>query len=94
MGRSMYTDEFKMEAAKQVTERGYSVADVAKRLGVSPKSLYQWVRKFGGEAASREAAELATLRDENRRLKAQLKRAEEERNILKKAAAYFAKESG
>jgi transposase len=40
-----YTDKFKSEAVKQITERGYDVADVAKRLGVSVKSLYKWRRE-------------------------------------------------
>jgi transposase len=41
-----YTEEFKIEAVKQVTERGYSVQDVAERLGVTTKSLYYWKSKF------------------------------------------------
>lgn len=42
-----YTDEFKKEAVKQVTERGYSVADVAQRLGTTTHSLYAWLKKYG-----------------------------------------------
>ena len=64
-----FTEEFKLEAVKQVVERGFGVADVSKRLGVSSHSLYK-------------------------RLEAELRRVTEERDILKKAAAYFAKESG
>ncbi len=45
MASKQYTDEFKAEAVKQVTERGFAVAEVAKRLGVSSHSLYQWLRK-------------------------------------------------
>ncbi len=44
MGTPRFTPEFKEEAVKQVTERGYSVADVAARLGVSAHSLYKWVK--------------------------------------------------
>lgn len=86
-----YTEEFKAEAVKQVRERGYSVQEVARRIGVSPKSLYLWVRQArGGHVTS----EMDSVRRENARLKAELKRVEEERDILKKAAAYFAKASG
>ena len=86
-----YTEEFKSEAVKQVRERGYSVQEVARRIGVSPKSLYLWVKQSrGGHVAN----EMDVVRRENARLKAELKRVEEERDILKKAAAYFAKASG
>ena len=46
-GRIRYTEEFKREAVAQVTERGHSVTSVAERIGVSSKSLYDWVRQFG-----------------------------------------------
>ncbi len=84
-----YTDEFKIEAVRQVTDRGHPAAEVAKRLGITIHSLYAWRRKFGKPAAV-QRAEL----DQNvevRRLKAELKRVTEERDILKKAAAYFAR---
>ena len=92
MSTKRYTEEFKVEAVKQVTERGHAVADVAKRLGVSPHSLYQWLKVYVRPAAER--AEAQSLGSENRRLKAELKRVTEERDILKKAAAYFARVSG
>ncbi|KWH31825.1 hypothetical protein WL99_12505 [Burkholderia cepacia] len=47
MSGKRYTDEFKIEAVKQVTERGHSVADVAQRLGITNHSLYAWKLKFG-----------------------------------------------
>lgn len=82
-----YTEEFRAEAVRQVTERGYSVGDVADRLGVSTKSLYAWIRADKTPKKEKDAvAEIA-------RLKRELKRVEEERDILKKAAVYFAKES-
>ena len=90
MANRKYSDEFIAEAVKQVRERGYSVQEVARRIGVSPKSLYRWVKvSRGGNATS----ELDAMRREVARLKAELKRTEEERDILKKAAAYFAKAS-
>lgn len=93
MKRVRYPAEFKAEAVKQVTERGYGVVDVAKRLGMSDKSLYLWVR-LAQEQKGSSNGEMAQLRAEVSRLKADLKRANEERDILKKAATYFAKQSG
>ena len=46
MGRGNFTEEFKQDAVKQITERGYSVADVSKRLGVSSHSLSGWVKRY------------------------------------------------
>jgi transposase len=92
MSTKRYTDEFKIEAVNQVLDRGYRVAEVAERLGVSPHSLYQWINKRR-EAAAPRSAQLPPA-EELRRLKAELKRVTEERDILKKAAAYFAKQSG
>ena len=91
MVNQKYSDEFRAEAIKQITERGYSVRDVSPRLGVSTKSLYKWL---GGVRSHRVAEKASTLEAENARLKAELKRVEEERDILKKAATYFARTSG
>ena len=93
MKRVRYPAEYKAEAVKQVTERGHGVVDVAKRLGMSDKSLYLWVR-LAQEQQGVGSGESATLKAEVARLKAELKRANEERDILKKAATYFAKLSG
>lgn len=92
MSNQRYPEEFKIEAVRQVTERGLRVADVAQRLGVSVHSLYVWIRRYGKPQKQRrqEVDQQAELR----RLRAELKRVTEERDILKKAAAYFAKESG
>lgn len=91
MSSKRYTEEFKIEAVKQVTDRGHSAPDVAKRLGISQPTLYQWIKKYSLPEAERLAQESQMA--EIRRLKAELKRVTEERDILKKAAAYFAKES-
>ena len=90
MSGKRYTEQFKVEAVKQVTERGRPVAEVAERLGVTSHSLYQWVKQY--KVPEAERAENTAQLDENRRLKAELKRVTEERDILKKAA-YFAKTS-
>ena len=89
MSSQRYSPQFKEEAVRQITQRGYSVREVAERLGVSTHSLYKWVRE--ARPAKVEADELATTRLENQKLKAELRRVQEERDILKKAAAYFAK---
>ena len=91
MTKGRFADEFKEEAVKQVIERGYAVGDVAKRLGISVQSLYRWVKVYSPNATDRYEAELKEVRRENLKLKAELSRVQEERNILKKAAAYFAK---
>jgi len=86
-----FTEEFKLEAIKQITERHYTVAEVSARLGVSMHSLYAWVKKYDQPETVRVAAE-----DQQamiKRLQSELKRVTEERDILKKAAAYFARES-
>ncbi|QLK20870.1 transposase [Raoultella ornithinolytica] len=92
MGTPRFTPEFKEEAVRQITERGYSVADVSERLGVSQHSLYKWVRAIQPDAGGHQAQDLLDARTEILRLKAQLRRTEEERDILKKAARYFARE--
>ncbi len=91
MSSKRYPEEFRIEAVKQVTERGHPVAEVASRIGVSQHSLYEWLKRYSLPPAERN--ELQGQSAEIRRLKAELKRVSEERDILKKAAAYFAKES-
>ncbi len=90
MSNPKYTQEFKDEAVRQVTERNYPAKEVAERLGIALNTLYIWIRKAG--PAQAEADALAAQKKEIQRLKAELKRTQEERDILKKAAAYFAKD--
>jgi len=92
MSRKRHTEEFKIAAVKQVAERGHPAGEVAKRLGVSMHSLYAWMRRYGVPEEERKAVD--SQAEELRRLKAELKRVTEERDILKKAAVYFAKTSG
>jgi transposase len=93
MSNQRYTPEFKEEAVRQVLERGHTVPAVAERLGVSAHSLYKWVNAVKPSDHESQANELIEAKSEVLRLRAQLRRAEEERDILKKAARYFAKES-
>jgi transposase len=90
MSNQRYTPEFKEEAVRQVIERGRSVADVAERLGVSSHSLYNWVNAVKPGKNEVQEKELNDAKKEILSLKAQLRRAEEERDILKKAARCFA----
>ncbi len=92
MGKGIrYTDEFKQEAVNQVVVHGYPVSEVSHRLGISTKSLYVWIKTFSKPRQQRENE--TDLRAENARLKRELRRAQQERDILKEAAVFFAGES-
>ena len=93
--RQSYTKEFKNGAVKLVIEQGYSSREVGRRLGVSQTNVSRWVRDYrqenepsvnGGASRSELEEEVRRLHKENRRLRM-------EREILKKAAAFFANES-
>lgn len=91
--KKRFTEEFRREAIKLVTEQGYSQAEAGKSLGVNSKNISRWLKerqkkKYKQDRSLKEdtEAELNRLRKENHRLKL-------EREILKKAAAFFANES-
>lgn len=89
-----FSEEFKRDAVRLVVEEGYTFKSAATAVGVSDQSLRAWHAKFAPPPEPcGENATVAELREENQRLRRQLKRAELEREILKKATAYFAKES-
>ena len=89
-----FTDSFKRDAVRLVTHEGYSFQAAAVAVGVSSNSLRQWHKKLTpAPTPCGPDASFEQLRDENRRLRRQLQRAEMERDILKKATACFAKES-
>lgn len=83
-----YTNEFKEEAAKQILENGYPIRETAKRLGVHPQSLSKWVKQYRDPLIY---AKEDSKQQEILKLKKELKRVTEERDILKKVAVYFAK---
>ena len=103
MSANKFTDEFKRDAVAQVEDRGYPVREVAERLGVSAKSIYRWQKQFSRPA--KVIQEVDAQAGEIRRLKRDLARVTEERDILKKglpvdaigsrplAGAHFARES-
>jgi transposase-like protein len=89
MNRKKYTNEFKVEAVRLAERGDVPVAQLARDMGICETALYRWIKQFGKNAEHRvtpdEHEELIRLRRECRILK-------EEREILKKAAAYFARE--
>jgi transposase len=92
--RARYGDEFQRDAVRLVSEEKYSFKAAAAAVGVSDQTLRKWHAKWAPKPqACGEDAALEQLREENRRLRRELRRAELEREILKKATAYFAKES-
>jgi transposase len=89
-----FGEDFKRDAVRLVVDEKYTFAAAAKAVGVSVQSLRAWHKKFAPPLGPcGENATLDELREENKRLRRQLRRAELEREILKKATAYFAKES-
>lgn len=86
-----FTDEFKRDAVAQVVDRGYSVGEVSERSGISTKSLYTWKAQFS--RPRKQIIEAAEQAAEIRRLKKELARVSEERDILRKATAYFARDA-
>ena len=90
--RKVDTPEFKLAAVKMITEQKLSVAEVGRRLGVTENRLHEWKKSVAetGADAFPGSGHLTPLEEENRKLRADVKRLEMERDILKKAAAFFA----
>jgi len=92
--KSPYSEEFKSEAIKQIMEDGHGVLEVSRATGVSDVTLYKWLKAAGWKSGeSKEKRKLSETEKEVKALKAELKKVKMERDILKKAAAYFAGES-
>jgi transposase len=92
--RRRFSENFKRDAIRLIAEEKYTFAAAALAVGVSTKSLRDWREKYASKPGPcGENATVDELREEVKRLRKQLKRAEMEREILKKATAYFAKES-
>lgn len=93
--RRIYTPEFKAEAVKLVTEKGYSVAEAARSLGIHETLLRSWKQAIDkqGEQAFPGHGKLPPFEEEMQRLRAENQRLRAERDILKKATALFAQEA-
>jgi transposase len=94
MARRTYSLDFKVSAARLVTEQGRGLKDAATSLGVAPSTMQYWVRRFGvpGPRPGPVPDNPAALKAENDRLRAENARLLMEREILKKATAFFARE--
>jgi len=91
--RRKFSREFKVEAVKLVVDGGVSVAQAARDLGIGENLLHTWKRKYKEDASFGRLSRLTPDQEEIRRLRRELKQARQDQEILKKAAAYFAKES-
>lgn len=97
--RRQFTPEFKLEAVRLVTENGRKVSEVARELGIRAEMLRDWKRQAESRAGSSPVdvfpghGRLPSQEEEIRRLRRELEVVKQERDFLKKAAAYFAKES-
>jgi transposase len=91
MPKRKFSREFKVSAVRLVNEQGYSIPDAARSLGIDPSNIRGWLGKFADEAGAAPTGEGA-LQAELRRLRKENARLLMERDILKKAAAFFAKE--
>jgi len=92
--RSEYSAEFKESAVKLAVESDQPIAKTARELGIDKNTLYHWIGKYHqGGSPDTNQVEDAHLYEELKRLRRENKRLREEREILKKAAAYFARES-
>lgn len=91
MASRRYTREFKISAIKLVREQGYSVPEAARSLGIDPSNVRGWLKTLGNEAGPPLKGE-AALRAEVQRLRKENARLHMEQDILKKAAAFFARE--
>jgi transposase len=93
--RKTYTAEFKLQAVRMVTDQHLAVAEVARRLGITEGRLHDWLKAFRARGADAFPGHgrLAPHDEELHRLRAEVQRLKAERDILKKAAAYFARHS-
>lgn len=94
--RQRYPKEFKLEAVALARESSRTVAEVARDLGIGPSVLHRWIQQLDeGDAATAfpGSGQRREGDDEMRRLKRELERVKQERDFLKKAAAFFARES-
>lgn len=92
MGKQVYSDEFRESAVKLVLEQKRQVNEAARSLGVLPTTLRYWIKTHQHRTRAADTAEEKALRRKVRELELENQKLRMEREILKKAAAYFAKE--
>ena len=95
MGRRTFTPEFKLEAIRLVTEHGYSVAQTCQALEVGETALRRWLKQYEAEQDGQTPSGMALTSEQRRiqELERQVRKLEQEREILKKATAFFAAEA-
>jgi transposase len=93
MARKVYTSEFKQSAVSLVTEQNYKPEVAAKNLGINVGTLRYWINRQRRGGGVVDPVEQVDLRKRNTELEREVARLRMERDILKKAAAFFAKES-
>ena len=93
--RKKYTKEFKLDAISLVRDQNLNIAEASRNLEINPQLLSRWIKEDESEdgQAFRGNGKLTPVQEEIRKLKAQVKRLEMEREILKKATVFFAKET-
>ena len=91
--RPPYPEEFRREAVALVRREGRSIRDVAESLGVSEQSLRAWLKRTQLDEGGRQDGLTSDQREELRRLQRENRRLRQEREILKRAAAFFARET-
>lgn len=91
--KTKYTKKFKVEAVKLVKEQGYTQAEAARNLGIEAKNLSRWIKELSQQNGLPVKVKLTAEQEELERLRKENKRLKMEREILKKAAAFFANES-
>jgi transposase len=93
--RKKFSKQFKIDAVKLVTEQGYNISEAARNLGIHHSSLRRWKKQFetSGNQAFPGKGHMSPEKEELERLRKEVKKLRMEREILKKAAAFFANES-
>ena len=93
--RKKYSKEFKLDAVSLIAEQGYTRSEAARSLDINTNMLGRWMKEFQSDdgQAFRGNGKLTPEQEENRRLKARVKRLQMEKEILKKATVFFAKET-
>jgi transposase-like protein len=91
--RKRYNREFQLQACRLVVEQGYTIKEAAERLGISTWTIREWIKKYRSKGELPAADQPIPEAEELKRLRKEVKQLQMENEILKKAAAYFAKDS-